>query len=88
MPDNDFFARMAPEFADFADFARESAGRQAESERLIAKAEYECYQLRRELVGLMAGIGIASPDRREAGADVGADETAAFERDHQPAEAA
>ena len=45
---------MAPEFAQHAGSARESASRQADLERLIAKAEYECYQLRRELVGVMA----------------------------------
>lgn len=55
MPGKDFFARMGPEFAQQAGSARENADRQADVERLIAKAEYDCIQLRRELSAVMAG---------------------------------
>ncbi len=54
MPGKEFFARMGPQFAQQAGIARENAQRQADVERLIAKAEYECIQVRRELAGLLA----------------------------------
>jgi len=53
MPGRDFFARMTPDFAQHAGSAKENAERQASVERLLSKAEYECVQLRRELVGLV-----------------------------------
>jgi hypothetical protein len=56
MPGKDFMARMAPEFAQHVGSARENASRQAAVERLIAKAEYEYFQVRRDL---MAVLGIA-----------------------------
>jgi hypothetical protein len=56
MPGKDFMARMAPEFAQHAGSARENANRQAAVERLIAKAEYEYFQVRRDL---MTVLGIA-----------------------------
>ena len=62
MPNREFFARLEPEFAEHAGSARESASRQADVERLITKAEYECYQVRRELAAVMAGIVVPVPD--------------------------
>lgn len=53
MPGTEFFARMGAQFAEQAGTARENAQRQAEVERLLARAEYEYYQMRRELVGLL-----------------------------------
>ncbi len=53
MEEQEFFERMGPQFAAHADTARENAQRQADVERLIATAEYEYYQMRRELVGLL-----------------------------------
>ncbi|HEY7669847.1 MAG TPA: hypothetical protein VH852_04335 [Hyphomicrobium sp.] len=49
----DFFARMGLEFTEHVVSARENAARQAEVERLVAKAEYEYGKLRRELAGLL-----------------------------------
>jgi hypothetical protein len=54
MPGQEFFARMGPAFSEHAGSAQENAERQADVERLISKAEYECVQLRRELKGLVA----------------------------------
>jgi hypothetical protein len=54
MPGKEFFARMGPQFAEHAGTARENMQRQADVERLIAKAEYECVQVRRELAELLA----------------------------------
>jgi hypothetical protein len=56
MPGKEFMARMAPEFAQHVGSARENASRQAAVERLIAKAEYEYFQVRRDL---MTVLGIA-----------------------------
>ncbi len=57
MPRRDFFARMRPGFAQQAGAARVNADRQADVELLVAKAEYEFHQVRRELVGLVEGAG-------------------------------
>jgi len=65
MPGNEFFARMGPEFAQQVGSAHENATRQADVGRLIAKAEYEYYQLRRGLVGVMEGTE-AEPLEAEA----------------------
>jgi hypothetical protein len=54
MPGKEFFERMGPQFAEQAGTARANVERQADVERLIAKAEYECLQMRRELAGLLA----------------------------------
>jgi len=54
MPAQDFFTRHLPEFARQAGSAQDNAGRQADAERLLAKAEYECIQVRRELMTAMA----------------------------------
>lgn len=86
MPGKEFFARMAPEFAQHAGSARESETRQGELERLIATAEYECYQLRRELVGVMGGIAVVTPSRATGPIDSG--EGVVHGGDGQPAEAA
>jgi len=50
MPAQDFFTRLLPRFALQAGEAKKTAGRQAEAERLIAKSEYECVQMRRDLM--------------------------------------
>jgi hypothetical protein len=60
MPGRDFFARMGPQFAQHLGSAQENADRQANVERLVAKAEYEFYQLRRELMGLVEGVKMLS----------------------------
>jgi len=51
----DFFARFVPEFALQLGSARDNVDRQADADRLLSKAEYELYQVRRELVGLIDG---------------------------------
>jgi hypothetical protein len=53
MPEQEFFERMAPEFAEHASSARENAQRQVDVERLIDTAEYEYLKMRRELLGLL-----------------------------------
>jgi hypothetical protein len=89
MPNSEFFARLEPEFAEHAGCARESASRQADVERIITKAEYECYQVRRELAAVMAGIVVAVPDAGAVAVALAAAE-AASPRDavHEPAQAA
>jgi hypothetical protein len=54
MPAQDFFTRLMPRFALQAGEAKKTAGRQADAERLISKAEYECVQTRRDLVAAFA----------------------------------
>ena len=49
MPAPAFFARYTSEFARQLGSAQENADRQVSAQRLLAKAEYELYQLRREL---------------------------------------
>ena len=53
MAAHDLFARFVPEFARHVGSAKDNADRQANAERLLSKAEYEFYQLRRDLVGVM-----------------------------------
>jgi hypothetical protein len=53
MQEQEFFERMAPEFAEHASSARENAQRQVDVERLIDTAEYEYRTMRRELAGLL-----------------------------------
>jgi hypothetical protein len=50
---SEFFERMGPLFAAQVGEARENAQRQADVERLLARAEYEYGQMRRELAGLL-----------------------------------
>ncbi len=54
MPAHDFFERLLPRFALQAGEAKKTADRQANAERLISKAEYECVQMRRDLVAAFA----------------------------------
>jgi len=61
MPEEEFFARLEPEFAARVGQARANAGRQADVERLLGKAEYECHLMRRELAAVMAGIAAPAP---------------------------
>ena len=53
MPAPAFFARYTSEFARQLGSSQENADRQVSAERLLAKAEYELYQLRRELSDVM-----------------------------------
>ncbi len=55
MSESDFFARYTSEFAEQLGSSQENADRQVAAERLVAKAEYELYQLRRELVDFIGG---------------------------------
>lgn len=64
MPGTEFFTRMQPEFEQQTTAAREVAERQTDVERLISTGEYECYQLRRELNGL---IELAEPPQSADG---------------------
>ena len=54
MPAQEFFERLIPRFALQAGAAKKTAGRQADAERLISKAEYECSQMRRDLMAAFA----------------------------------
>jgi hypothetical protein len=54
MPAQDFFERLLPRFALQAGEAKKTADRQANAERLISKAEYQCVQMRRDLVAAFA----------------------------------
>lgn len=64
MPGHEFFERLLPRFALQSD----AADRQADAERLIARAEYECVQMRRELMAAFAvplshrAVQIAEPE--------------------------
>lgn len=53
MAETEFFARMQPQFAQHAGSAQEAEERQAHVQRLIAKGEYECNQMRRALSGFV-----------------------------------
>lgn len=64
MPGKEFLARMAPEFAQHAGSAHENAKLQAEVERLIARAEYEFCQVRRQLVAVLGKV--ETPTAHEA----------------------
>jgi hypothetical protein len=79
---------MAPEFAEHAGSVRASAERQAELERMIAKAEYECCQLRRELVGLMPELALPADASPSRGAIEPGTTTSAAEAGRRPAVAA
>ena len=54
MPGHEFFERLIPRFALQAGAARKNADRQADADRLITKAEYECSQMRRDLMAAFA----------------------------------
>jgi hypothetical protein len=54
MPGHEFFERLMPRFALQVGAAKKAADRQADAERLIAGAEYECMQMRRELMAAFA----------------------------------
>ena len=66
MPEAEFFARMAPEFAQHSDCARENATRQVDAQRLLAKVDYEFHLVRRELAAVMPGIVLPDPDAVDA----------------------
>jgi hypothetical protein len=54
MPGHEFFERLIARFALQAGAAKRNADRQADAERLISRAEYECVQMRRELSAAFA----------------------------------
>ena len=54
MPGHEFFERLMPRFALQAGAAKKNVDRQESAERLIARAEYECVQMRRELTAAFA----------------------------------
>jgi hypothetical protein len=68
MPGHEFFERLLPRFALQSGAAKKTADRQADAERLIARAEYECVQMRRELIAAFAvplshrAVQIAEPE--------------------------
>ena len=68
MPGHEFFERLMPRFALQSGAAKKTAGRQASAERLIATAEHECTQMRRELMASFAvplshrAVQIAEPE--------------------------
>jgi len=49
----DFFTRYTSEFAQQAGASQANVDRHISAERLVAKAEYDLYQLRRELVDVL-----------------------------------
>jgi hypothetical protein len=68
MPGHKFFERLLPRFALQSGAEKKTADRQADAERLIARAEYECVQMRRELMVAFAvalshrAVQIAEPE--------------------------
>ena len=54
MPGHEFFERLLPRFALQSGAAKKTADRQSDAERLISKAEYECVQMRRDLLAAFA----------------------------------
>ena len=68
MPGHEFFERLVPRFALQSGAAKKAAERQASAERLIATAEHECAQMRRELNAAFAvplshrAVQIAEPE--------------------------
>jgi hypothetical protein len=77
MEGTEFFERMGPRFAEQAGGARANAERQADVERLITRAEYECLQMRRELVGLIPLAAEAPSDDEHVEVALPADAKAA-----------
>jgi len=76
MPVEDFFARLLPEFARQASSAQDNARRQAEAEKLVAKAAYDLHDMHRELKAALAvplrhrAIKVAAAAEADAPADV------------------
>ncbi|HUJ36240.1 MAG TPA: hypothetical protein VLW88_01010 [Hyphomicrobium sp.] len=54
MPGHEFFERQQARFALQADAAKRNVDRQARTEVLISRAEYECQQMRRDLSAAFA----------------------------------
>lgn len=54
MPGQEFFERQQARFALQADAAKRNVDRQAKTEVLISRAEYECQQMRRDLSAAFA----------------------------------
>ena len=65
MSEPDFFARYTSEFAQQLGSSQENADRQVAAERLVSKAEYELYQLRRELVDFIDGAETPATEDEE-----------------------
>lgn len=76
MPVEDFFARWLPEFARQATSAQDNAQRQAEAEKLVARAAYELHDMHRELKAALdvplrdRAVKVAAAAEADAGADV------------------
>jgi hypothetical protein len=73
MPGHEFFERLLPRFALQSGAAKKTADRQADAERLIARAEYECVQTAARADGRVRGTAVASrgANRRAETGDVG-----------------
>ncbi len=54
MPAHEFFERLTSRFALQAGAAKRNLERQAKTELLISRAEYECQQMRRDLSAAFA----------------------------------
>ena len=65
MSEPDFFARYTSQFAQQLGSSQETADRQVAAERLVSKAEYELYQLRRELVDFIDGAETPAAEAEE-----------------------
>ncbi len=76
MPVEDFFARWLSEFARQATSAQDNAQRQAEAEKLVARAAYELHDMHRELKAALdvplrdRAVKVAAAAEADAGADV------------------
>jgi hypothetical protein len=66
MPAPAFFARYASEFARQVGSSQENADRPVSAQRLLAKAEYELYHLRRELSEFMEDTQTGADELEEA----------------------
>lgn len=71
MPGHEFFERQLPRFALQARAAKTAEDRQTNAELLISKAEYECMQMRRDL---MAAFAVPLSQRAVEGPEVEAPE--------------
>jgi hypothetical protein len=75
MDAEDFFARLLPQFAHRASSVEYAVSRQAEADALIAKAEYELFDVQRELAEAFAvplryrAIAVPAPVHEEVDAE-------------------
>jgi hypothetical protein len=74
MDAEDFFARLLPQFAHRASSVEYAVRQQAEADALIAKAEYELFDVQRELEAVFAvplrnraiDVPVAEPEKIDA----------------------